>query len=797
MTEIKGNPHELKTIGPEEFINRELSWLDFNERVLNQARDKENPLFERLNFLSITSTNLDEFVMVRIGSLKDQVNAGYKKLDIAGMTPTQQLKAISERVHEMMLVQYSTYNRSMLPRLRESGINILKGKDLNKDQKKYIAEYFKETLYPILTPMAVDAGRPFPLIQNETHNIAVLLSHEDDKMLRFATVQVPATLPRLVRLPVGISHEAERREREDASGEHPVFSYMLLEDVIHEHLPAIFNDHDIKWKANYRIMRNAGFDIDEEDAADLLTEIEKQLKKRQWGEVIRLEVDDDTDKRILSILQDSFEVDNEDTYKVPGPIDLSFLSTLSALPEFADREDLRYPNYSPQWPAMMKREEGQDMFAAIRKRDIFLSHPYESFDPVPAFVRQAARDPDVLAIKQTLYRVSGRSPIISYLAEAAQNGKQVLVLLELKARFDEENNIQWARKLEQAGCHVIYGLVGLKTHSKITLVVRQEEAGIRRYVHLGTGNYNDKTARLYTDLGLFTTSEGIGADATEFFNMITGYAEPPGWNKLVIAPYHLRSTFKSLIDREINNAKEGKEAWIKAKMNSLIDEEIIRKLYEASAAGVSVELIVRGICSLRAGVEGLSENIHVRSLVGRWLEHSRVYMFANAGYRQIFLSSADWMTRNLDRRVEITFPIEDEACMQRVEEIMELQLLDTERANIMQSDGSYKAPDRRGKVILDSMVEQQKLAIERADADNDPRRIRRFIPRMSPDEQLTDRTVYEPDSEESEALEDEFFDKKIYNDDLIEVMRSADLEDESAIRAVSESNQAYFDDLTD
>lgn len=793
MSDIKGIPHDLKEVGPEEFINRELSWLDFNERVLNQARDKENPLFERLNFLSITSTNLDEFVMVRIGSLKDQVHAGYKKPDISGMTPLMQLKAISDRVHEMLQVQYSTYNRSLLPKLKEAGIHILKAKDMNKPQRKYIERYFNETLYPILTPMAVDAGRPFPLVQNETHNIAVLLADKDEKKLRFATVQVPVSLPRLVRLPVDQDHGK-------SDSDIPMtLSYILLEDVIHEHLPAIFNDYEIKSKANYRIMRNAGFDIDEEDAADLLTEIEKQLKKRQWGEVIRLEVDDDIDKRILAILQNAFVVDKEDTYKVPGPIDLSFLSKLNALPEVDDRQDLRYPSYSPKWPAMLKRDDAQDIFAAIQRRDILLSHPYESFDPVLAFVRQAARDPDVLAIKQTLYRVSGRSPIISYLAEAAANGKQVLVLLELKARFDEENNIQWARKLEQAGCHVIYGLVGLKTHSKITLVVRQEEEGIRRYVHLGTGNYNDKTARLYTDLGLFTSSEGIGTDATEFFNMISGYAEPPGWNKLIIAPYHLRTTFVSLIDREINNAKEGKEAWIRAKMNSLNDEGIIRKLYEASAAGVRIELIVRGICCLRAGVPHLSENIHVRSLVGRWLEHSRIYAFANAGYSEIFLSSADWMPRNLDRRVEITFPVEDEECMKRIEELLDLHLEDTERATIMQEDGTYKQPDRRGKVILDSMVEQQELAHRRADPEPDPRRIRRFIPKMSPDEysvrHIDSRTV---DAEKQISTEeDDFFDKKIHNDELTEIFRQGHPEEESSIRAIAESNQAYYDDLSD
>lgn len=706
----KNDAKTLAIASYDRFINRELSWLDFNERVLQEARDSETPLLERLSFLAITQSNLDEFIMVRIASLKDQIKARDFTREVSGLTAADQLEKISERMHKFAQKQYNTYNRQLLPRLEKEGIFILPRHRLVSEQISFAHSYFRTTLYPILTPMAVDQGRPFPLIPNRSQNIAVLLERDDeeDNELHFATVQIPSGLPRLVKLPV------EQFSKVNGLEERGTHCYILLEELINAYLGEVFHGLRIMARCMYRIIRNAVMDFDEEDTPDLLTEIEKQLRQRQWGEVINLSVREDVSPKLLNTLIELTHVAEEDIYHLSGPLDLTFMGKLSRAAELRYRKDLLYPAYTPQVPAMLAGRENTDMFATIAEQDLLISMPYESFDPVTEFVKQAARDPKVLAIKQTLYRVSGQSPIIQYLEEAATNGKQVLVLLELKARFDEENNIQWAKKLEQAGCHVIYGLVGLKTHSKITLVVREEETGIRRYLHLGTGNYNDSTARIYTDLGLFTAAESYGTDATEFFNMISGYSEPLGWNRLTMAPYWLRRRFLDLIQREIENAKVGKEAWIHAKLNSLVDQEIIERLYMASAAGVKIRLIVRGICCLKAGVTGLSENIEVKSIIGRYLEHSRVYIFANDGKREIYLSSADWMPRNLDRRVELLFPVEDDECGRRVEEIMELQFADTERSHILQADGSYKKADRRGRAILDSQRRQEELAIARA-----------------------------------------------------------------------------------
>lgn len=706
----KNDAKTLAIASYDRFINRELSWLDFNERVLQEARDSETPLLERLSFLAITQSNLDEFIMVRIASLKDQIKARDFTREVSGLTAADQLERISERMHKFAQKQYNTYNRQLLPRLEKEGIFILPRHRLVSEQISFAHSYFRTTLYPILTPMAVDQGRPFPLIPNRSQNIAVLLERDDeeDNELHFATVQIPSGLPRLVKLPV------EQFSKVNGLEERGTHCYILLEELINAYLGEVFHGLRIMARCMYRIIRNAVMDFDEEDTPDLLTEIEKQLRQRQWGEVINLSVREDVSPKLLNTLIELTHVAEEDIYHLSGPLDLTFMGKLSRAAELRYRKDLLYPAYTPQVPAMLAGRENTDMFATIAEQDLLISMPYESFDPVTEFVKQAARDPKVLAIKQTLYRVSGQSPIIQYLEEAATNGKQVLVLLELKARFDEENNIQWAKKLEQAGCHVIYGLVGLKTHSKITLVVREEETGIRRYLHLGTGNYNDSTARIYTDLGLFTAAESYGTDATEFFNMISGYSEPLGWNRLTMAPYWLRRRFLDLIQREIENAKVGKEAWIHAKLNSLVDQEIIERLYMASAAGVKIRLIVRGICCLKAGVTGLSENIEVKSIIGRYLEHSRVYIFANDGKREIYLSSADWMPRNLDRRVELLFPVEDDECGRRVEEIMELQFADTERSHILQADGSYKKADRRGRAILDSQRRQEELAISRA-----------------------------------------------------------------------------------
>ena len=553
---------EKEFLKPEYYENRELSWLKFDHRVLNEARDKTIPLLERLKFVSITSSNLDEFFMVRVASLKDMVHAGYKKTDIAGMTAQEQLEAINKDTRALVELQYSTYNRSLVPLLSNHGIEILgTHEELNQEQAEYVDHYFQENVYPVLTPMAVDASRPFPLIQNKSLNIAALLSKKDEKKgeTEFATVQVPSVLSRIVQIP---------------SAKEGVKTFLLLEQIIERNIQQLFLNYNVLCAYPYRIMRNADLSIDEDEAEDLLQEIQKQLKKRQWGEVIRLEVEEKIDKRLLQILKQDLHIAQEDIFKIGGPLDLTFLMKMYGL-EGAD--DLRYAPYKPQ--RVPQITPGEDIFAVIRKGDVLLHHPYQTFDPVVDFIRQASVDPNVLAIKQTLYRVSGNSPIIASLAQAAENGKQVSVLVELKARFDEENNIVWAKKLEKAGCHVIYGLVGLKTHSKIALVVRREEDGIRRYVHLGTGNYNDSTAKLYTDLGIFTCSEAIGEDATAVFNMLSGYSEPLSWNKLVVAPIWLRKRFLKLIKREMKQAQEGKEAFIKAKMNSLCDRDVIAALY--------------------------------------------------------------------------------------------------------------------------------------------------------------------------------------------------------------------------
>lgn len=663
----------------EYYENRELSWLGFDERILGEARDKTNPLFERLKFLSITSSNLDEFFMVRVASLQDMVNAEYTKKDLSGMTPQQQLDAIHDRVHGLVSAQYSTWQRSLLPGLRQCGLQVISShEELTEEQARYVDRYFVENVYPVLTPMAVDSSRPFPLIVNKTLNLGALLKkkNEEDGELEFATVQVPAVLPRIVSIP---------------PVEPGVKSVILLEDIIARNMSQLFLSYDVICVHAYRIMRNADLTIDEDEAADLLKEIQKQLRKRQWGQVIRLEVDEKMDKRLLKILKKEFAIKEDGIYRTSGPLDLTFLMKMYGMDGF---DAYKEPRYIPQ--PVPELTGKPDIFEEIRKGDILLHHPYQTFDPVVDFVKQAAKDPHVLAIKQTLYRVSGNSPIIAALAQAAENGKQVSVLVELKARFDEENNIAWAKMLERAGCHVIYGLVGLKTHSKITLVVRMEEDGIRRYVHLGTGNYNDSTAKLYTDMGLLTCSEPIGEDATAVFNMLSGYSEPATWNKLSLAPLWLRERFLSMIRREIMHAQNGEPAHIVAKMNSLCDQELIETLYEASAAGVKIELIVRGICCLKVGIPGVSENISVRSIVGTFLEHSRIYYFLNGGEEEVYLASADWMPRNLDRRVEILFPIENEHLKKEVLHVLEIQLQDTLKAQIKQPDGSYEKVDRRG-----------------------------------------------------------------------------------------------------
>ena len=686
--EIDKKNKEHKFSDPGYYTNRELSWILFNKRVLSEARDKQIPLFERLKFLSITASNLDEFFMIRVASLKDMVNAGYTKPDLSGLKPEEQLRKLNTATHELVNLQYSTYKRSLVPLLLLNGLRIIEHhEDLSGKEEAYVDSYFLENVYPVLTPMAVDSSRPFPLIRNKSLNIGALVKKKGgEEELEFATVQVPSVLPRIIPVP------------SEKEGEKVV---ILLEEIIERNIDKLFLNYNIVCAYPFRIMRNADLTIEEDEAEDLLKEIEKQLKKRQWGQAIRLEVESGIDKRLLGIIKDELLIETDDIYQIDGPLDLTFLMKMYGLKGFDHLKESGYakPQPVPELPADC------NIFEEIRKGDILLHHPYQTFAPVVDFIRQAAKDPDVLAIKQTLYRVSGNSPIIAALAQAAENGKQVSVLVELKARFDEENNIVWAKMLEKAGCHVIYGLVGLKTHSKITLVVRREEDGIRRYVHLGTGNYNDATAKLYTDIGMFTCREPIGEDATAVFNMLSGYSEPRTWNKLSLAPLWLKDKFIYLIGREKKYAREGRPAHIIAKMNSLCDKDIIEALYEAGEAGVKIELIIRGICCLKAGIPGVSENISVRSIVGNFLEHSRIFYFENDGTAEIYCGSADWMPRNLERRVEILFPVEKPELKEKIMHILDGELRDTVKAHILKADGTYDKVDKRGKAIYNSQLE--------------------------------------------------------------------------------------------
>lgn len=704
------------------FTNRELSWLEFNQRILGEARDRKNPLFERMKFLSITASNLDEFFMVRIASLKDMVNAGYQKKDIAGMTAQEQLRALNEKMQAFCEKQYTTYNRALLPKLSEEGLEIISFSELSEKEMDFLEEYFHKNIYPVLTPMAIDSSRPFPLIQNKTLNIAALIkSRNKDKKEKkeydIATVQVPSVLPRVILLPQKDGPKRKCR-------------VILLENVIEHYLDVLFLNHEIICSAPYRIMRNADLSIDEDDAEDLLKEIEKSLKMRQWGEVIKFEYEERMDKRLVKYLKKQFKVHSCDMYAFNGPLDLTFLMKCYGIEGF---EDLKEAPYIPQKNKKLRADK--NIFNQIRKGDVLLHHPYESFDPIVAFIKQAAEDENVLAIKQTLYRVSGHSPIIAALAQAAENGKQVTVLVELKARFDEENNINWARKLEKAGCHVIYGLVGLKTHCKIALVVRREADGIRRYVHLGTGNYNDSTAKLYTDTGMFTCRNAVGEDATAVFNMLSGYSEPANWNQLIVAPIWMKKRFLEMIARETQNAKEGKPAKIIAKCNSLCDRKIILALYEASCAGVQIDLIVRGICCLVAGKPGVSENIRVRSIVGTFLEHARIFYFYNDGNEEVYMGSADWMPRNLDRRVEIVFPVEAPDLKEKAKHILDVQLRDTLKAHCLLEDGTYRKVDRRGKEAVEAQKTFCEEAIAAANESKEKvRKKRTFDPLFSPQE---------------------------------------------------------------
>ncbi|WP_293830601.1 RNA degradosome polyphosphate kinase [uncultured Phascolarctobacterium sp.] len=657
---------KLDLTKPEYFYNRELSWLKFNLRVLKEAMVKETPLLERLKFVAISASNLDEFFMVRVAGLWSNFDSGVEKRDASGMSVHEQLVAISQAAHE----QVRTQTKSLIALLAEMDavkLHFRRVKDLSELGKDWLEEYYREVVFPVLTPMAVDASRPFPFLANKTLNLAVELIKADGEH-SMGLIQVPSVLDRIVE----VEPEGKR-------------TFVFLEDIIASHCHDLFKGCHILDMVSFRVTRDSDLDLEEDDSVDLMKEVEESLRKRKRGAAVRLEIFKTNNNRIKRFLEENLDVTEMEVYEINGPLDptcfFKFIGMKGMWPWL-------YEPFVPQRP--LELPDDSDLFVAIRENDILLHHPYESFDPVVKLVSDAADDPQVLAIKQTLYRVSGNSPIVAALARAAENGKQVTVLVELKARFDEENNILWARRLEKAGCHVIYGLVGLKTHAKIILIVRKEDNGIKRYLHLGTGNYNDSTAKLYTDLGLMTANDEFGSDASAFFNLLSGYSEPPVWNKLVMAPLGLREKIYALIDNEIAMVRAGREGHIIAKMNSLIDQPVIQKLYEASAAGVHIDLIVRGICGLRTGIEGISDNITVRSIVGRQLEHSRIFWFANGGDEQLYLSSADWMPRNLNDRVELFFPVETEEHIHRIKALLDLYLRDNVGAHMMQSNGTYR-----------------------------------------------------------------------------------------------------------
>ncbi|WP_261811040.1 RNA degradosome polyphosphate kinase [Levilactobacillus humaensis] len=704
---------------PKYYTNRELSWLDFNDRVLEEARDKANPLLERVRFLGITQSNVDEFFMVRVASLSKLAAVNYAKPDASGLTVKDQLIAVNQKAHDQVVKQYSTLNRMLLPLLANLDIHLKEPGDLTIQQTRFIEKYFNDEISPALTPMAVDSSRPFPFIGNNTLNLALrLYKNGNKKDKRFATVQVPGIFPRTVRLP-GADND-----------------FILLEDIIKTYIGNLFVGYEVKESATYRVIRDMDLDVAEEDTSDLLKEVKQQLKRREHGSAVRLEVEAGITNALQQRLAGLIKIDDYAVYNISGPIDLTFLSKWTK--QIKGPADLKYPAFSSAKMAGVTADD--DIFKTIRQHDVLLHHPYDSFSAVTELIRQAAYDDEVLAIKMTLYRVSANSPIVKYLGSAAQNGKQVTVLVEVKARFDEENNVHWAQQLEKMGCHVIYGLIGLKTHCKLTLIVRREPDGIRRYMHMGTGNYNDVTAHFYTDLGLMTTNTDMGIDASNIFNMLSGYSEPPYFHQLHMSPDGIREFIATKIDQEITNAKAGQPAWIEMKMNSLSDSDMVAKLYEASHAGVHVKLIVRGICCLNVGIPGISDNIEVHSIVGRYLEHSRIYGFANAGDPQVYLSSADLMTRNLNRRVELLFPILQENLKQRVFDIFATLWHDNVKTRVLLPDRTFARVDRRGLEPLNAQadfmdqatVRNQVATARPAQAKNAPRQ---FKPMLSPKNQ--------------------------------------------------------------
>jgi polyphosphate kinase len=666
---------------PELFINRELSLLEFQRRVLEEARDEGNPLLERVKFLSIVSSNLDEFFMVRVAGLKKQVDAGVYDLTPDGMTPAEQLAAVRKVAIQLMTESRDCLRDEILPALRKAGIYILDYEELSERQKASVRTYFYDVVFPVLTPLAFDPGHPFPHISNLSLNLAVLICDKKGRE-HFGRIKVPTTLPRLV--PIKRSSGGVRK-----NGTVPYNHYFVwLEQVIAANLDILFPGMDVIETHPFRVTRDADMVIQELEAADLLETMEQTVRQRRFGSVVRLTVNERMPTHVREILMENLEVDRNDIYTVHGPLGLSGLMGLYGV----ERYDLKDAPLKPAIPARLSLDdEDANIFAAIRKGDILLHHPYDSFAPVVDFLKTAAHDPDVLAIKQTLYRVGKKPPVVDALLEAAENGKQVAVLVELKARFDEESNIGWARTLEREGVHVIYGLLGLKTHSKVALVVRKEGDRIRRYLHMATGNYNAITAQLYEDLGMFTCDDDLGADATDLFNYLTGYSEKNEYLKLIVAPINLRSRMEALILREIEHQQKGEPGYLIFKVNSLVDKPMIQLLYQASQVGVRIELLVRGMCCLRPGVSGVSDNIRVTSILGRFLEHSRIYYFRNGGQEEVYLGSADLMPRNIDHRVEVLFPVQEAQMISHIrDDILGMYLKDNLKARRMQPEGTYR-----------------------------------------------------------------------------------------------------------
>lgn len=678
---------------PSLYINRELSWLEFNNRVLEEALDNSHPLLERVKFLSIFSTNLDEFFMIRVSGLRRQLEAGALETPPDGMSPSEQLAAIRRRLLPKLKEQYTCWKEDLLPKLHDQGLKILCYGDLKRKQRKLLRKYFKKEIFPTLTPLAFDPGRPFPHISNLSINLAVLI-HDPIHGERFARLKVPQIYPRLLPIP---SEETADEYVELGLTQNNPDNFVWIEEVVRANLDLLFPGLEIVAAYPFRVTRDADPEIEEDEASDLLAAIEESVRERQFGSAVRLEIDNAMPEDVCDILQSNLNVESYQVYVGDGPIGLGDVIELMRI----NRPDLKDAHFKPSVPPSLSTEE--DIFSVICRKNILLYHPYNSFDPVVRFVHDAARDPKVLAIKMTLYRVGPDSPVVDALMKARENGKQVAVLVELKARFDEENNIVWARALEHAGVHVVYGLLGLKTHAKICLVVRQEDDGIKRYSHLGTGNYNDVTARTYADLGYFTSDKHIGKDLSELFNGLTGYSREVEYRKLLVAPGKMQEQLVERIEREIEQHQEHGDGYIALKMNALVDKRCIKALYRASQAGVKVDLQPRGICCLRPGMPGLSENITVTSIVGRFLEHARIYYFHNGGDDEILVGSADLMPRNLYRRVETLFPVEDEGIKASLrDDILAIHLQDNVKARRMLPDGCYERVQPPGEERINS-----------------------------------------------------------------------------------------------